>query len=91
MHGTVSARTFAGTLAGIFLLVLVCTVAVVTISEDKAQTNYQNQLKGCYRGNPLRKAVFAETESSALRAEIVAAPHIRPDGSTICKDAILKP
>jgi len=76
---------------------------VEAVAAREALTNYENQIAGCHRSNPVRVAVVTATQTAAEVAtkgnsryaasatRILEAPHIRPNGSVICKEAIDKP
>lgn len=72
-------------------------------ASQEAQTNYQNQISGCERGNPLRKGVVLALNTAAANAThgnakyaeavaaILAAPHVLDDGTVICERAVEQP
>ena len=86
-------------------VVVVIAAAVITgqIARREAETNYRNQLAGCHRNNPVREAVVLAIETAAQHAsagrgryaeaaaKVLAAPHVRPDGSVACEEAVHHP
>ena len=62
--------------AGAVVLVAVAAPAIVgrvAVSSDN-ERNYENQLAGCERGNPLREVVFANTENAVAQARNAGDP-----------------
>jgi hypothetical protein len=87
-----------------FVLLVIAAVAVTTLhARQEASTNYQNQIAGCERGNPLRRGVVLALSTAAEKAAqgnaqyqqavtaILAAPHVLADGSVVCKLAVKHP